>query len=330
MKYVDGYSAGMYDLLKEKERERLLLFFGGFVHAVETGLATPGRFSPVVQDRREYDPGQPSTKVDTFGNKVIIVTDAENPNGNLAKMVARLQGSFQGTVSVINLHQINIRGGCLGCCQCGIDNVCVYKDADDVCEVYGKLMAADVLVLAGTIQDRYLSSRWKLFLDRGFFNNHVPVFAGKQMGYLISGPLAQLANLRQILEAYVGGEGANLVGIVTDECGDSQELDRLLDGFAGRLIDCAVAGYIRPANFLVVGGRKLFRDEIWTGLRFVFRADHRYYKRHGLYDFPRRSLKTRITEAIFTPLLLIPAFRRWHSDKVPHPCSDKLPFWLTT
>jgi multimeric flavodoxin WrbA len=310
MKYVDGYSAGMYDLLKDAERERLLLFFDGFLHAVETGLATPRRFRPVVQDRKEYDPGQPSTKVNTFGKKVIIVTDAENPDDNLAKMAARLQGSFQGAASVVNLRQINIRGGCLGCCQCGLDNVCVYKDADDVCAVYGQLMAADVLVLAGTIQDRYLSSRWKLFLDRGFFNNHVPVFAGKQMGYLVSGPLAQLANLRQMLEAYVEGEGANLVGIVTDECGDSRELDRLLDSFAGRLIDFAAAGYIRPPNFLVVGGRKLFRDEIWAGLRFVFRADHRYYKTHGLYDFPRRNLKTRVTEAIFAPLLLIPGFRR--------------------
>ena len=123
-------------------------------------------------------------------------------------------------------------------------------------------------------------------------------------------PLAQLATLRQMLEAYAAGEGANLVGIVTDEGGDSTDLDRLLDGLAGRLIDFAAAGYFRPPSFPLIGGRKLFRDEIWSDLRSVFRADHRYYKRHGLYDFPRRSLKARITEAIFTPLLLIPAFRR--------------------
>jgi hypothetical protein len=45
-------------------------------------------------------------------------------------------------------------------------------------------------------------------------------------------------------------------------------------------------------------------------LRFLFRKDHRYYASHGLYDFPKRSLKTRIVHAAFTLLLTIPAFRR--------------------
>ena len=90
-------------------------------------------------------------------------------------------------------------------------------------------MAADILILAGSVQDRYLSSRWKVFFDRGFFMNHVPVFAGKQIGWLVSGPLMQLANLRQILEGHIECQQANLAGIVTDECGSSEELDRLLD-----------------------------------------------------------------------------------------------------
>jgi hypothetical protein len=102
-------------------------------------------------------------------------------------------------------------------------------------QAYGKLMAADILILAGSVQDRYLSARWKIFFDRGFFMNHVPLFAGKQIGCLVSGPLAQLANLRQILEAYFECQQANFVGIVTDECVSSEELDRLLDGLAGRL-----------------------------------------------------------------------------------------------
>ena len=123
--------------------------------------------------------------------------------------------------------------------------------------------------------------------------NHVPIFAGKQMACLVAGPLGQLATLRQILQGYIETQEANLIGIVTDECASSQELDGLLDSLAGRLIDCAAAGYVQPMTFLGVGGRKLFRDEIWAELRFVFRQDHRYYKSHGLYDFPKRSLKTR-------------------------------------
>ena len=310
MKFVGSYSAAMDDLLKEEERDRLLLFADDFFHAIQNGVATPKRFRPVVYDALAYDPGLPATKVDTFGKNIVIVSDADDPDGNLAKMVTHLQACFQGQATVVNLHQISIKGGCLGCCQCGLDNVCVYKDADDVCEVYRKLMVADAVILAGSVRDRYWSSRWKLFFDRGFFMNHVPIFAGKRMGCLVAGPLGQLATLRQVLEAYVETQQANLVGIVTDECASSQELDRLLEGVAGRLIDYAAAGYIRPPTFVSVAARKLFRDEIWAELRFLFRQDHRYYKSHGLYDFPRRSLKRRIVDAGFTLLLLFPPFRR--------------------
>ena len=122
------------------------------------------------------------------------------------------------------------------------------------------------------------------------------MFVGKQLGYLISGPLQQIPNLRQILEAYTELQRANLAGIVSDDCQDCAELDGVLDGLARRLVACAQSGYLAPPTFLGVAGRKLFRDEIWGSLRFVFHADHRYYQRHGLYDFPRRSLKTRLTE----------------------------------
>ena len=67
------------------------------------------------------------------------------------------------------------------------------------------------------------------------------------------------------------------------------ELDKLLDDFAGRLIDCAETGYIRPFDFLAIGGRKLFRDEVWSSLRLAFRADHRYYRRTGCMIFPSEA-----------------------------------------
>jgi multimeric flavodoxin WrbA len=308
MRCVGGYSAAMYDLLKERERDRLLLFAKNLFKAVKEQVTVPRRYQPVVHAEFAYQAGKPPQATDTQRKSVMIVTDSECPQDNLAKMVERLRGTFHGPVSVVNLNEIRIRGGCTGCIQCGLDNRCIYHDADDIREVYERLMAADVVLLAGTIRDRYLSSRWKLFFDRGFFHGHVPMFVGKQMGVVVSGPLMQLANLRQILESYVLTQQANLVGMVTDECGDSAELDRQLDHFARQMIDSAVAGYIQPPNFLAVGSRKLFRDEIWSNLRLVFRADHRYYRSRGLYDFPSRSLKTRLSEGILTLLLLIPRF----------------------
>ncbi len=94
------------------------------------------------------------------------------------------------------------------------------------------------------------------------------------------------------------------------DCSDSRELDNQLDLVARRLVDCALANYVQPPNFLAVGGHKLFRDEIWSSLRLVFRADHRYYRSHGLYDFPTRNLKTRLGEGVLSLLLKIPSFRK--------------------
>ena len=108
---------------------------------------------------------------------------------------------FAAPVEVVNLNEIKMLGGCMGCIQCGFDNVCFYRDADDVFGVYQKLMAADIVVEAATIKDRFLSARWKTFWDRGFFNNHMPILVGKQVGYLIAGPLRQLPHLRDVLEA---------------------------------------------------------------------------------------------------------------------------------
>ena len=58
------------------------------------------------------------------------------------------------------------------------------------------------------------------------------------------------------------------------------------------------------------GSRKIFRDEVWGKLRFVFQADHRYYKAHSLYDFPQKNYKMRRMNFIMTLLTKIPPFRK--------------------
>jgi len=82
-----------------------------------------------------------------------------------------------------------------------------------------------------------------------------------------------------------------------------------LQGLAGQLVQFAAEGYKKPVTYLSVGGRKIFRDEIWGGLRFVFQADHRFYAKHGVYDFPQKKYKTRAVVAIMMLLTKIPRFR---------------------
>jgi hypothetical protein len=218
---------------------------------------------------------------------------------------------------MLNLHDVDIKGGCQGCIHCGYDNQCVYARADGFVEFYeSQVKPADILVFAGTIRDRYLSSRWKLFFDRSFYNGHVPTLGGKQVALLISGSLSQNPHLRQILQAYLEFQPANLAGIVTDETGDSGEMDRLLDELAQRVVQYASMGFVRPRTFLAVGGQKLIRDAVWGRMRTAFPADHRSYKRLGLYDFPQKETRVRVQNAVFGVLMKSQGFRQEYYKRV--------------
>ncbi|MFH1754228.1 MAG: NAD(P)H-dependent oxidoreductase [Candidatus Latescibacterota bacterium] len=311
MRYVDFYSAAMNDLLKNAERKRLTLFAEYLFQTIAHARPTFRQYAPIAWQPPVYQPALGNRTLDTGNKKVVIVTDELDSQTNLGKMIARFQSAFAQTIEVIDLGALDIKGGCLGCLQCGYDYTCVWQGKDDFIEMYNtKLKTADVLIFAGTIRDRYLSARWKTFFDRSFFNTHSPSLAGKQWGYLISGPLRQNQNLRDILRTWAEFQQANLAGIVTDEEQDSAALDALIQQLAEQLLWGAEHAYIKPETFLRVGGMKIFRDEIWGDLRAVFQADHRHYKSHGFYDFPQKKGKTRLLNAFVHLLLKVPAIRK--------------------
>jgi multimeric flavodoxin WrbA len=311
MRYVDFYSAEMRDLLKEAEQRRLVLFAGRLFDAIERSLPTLRQYAPLSWDAppHQFHPGNHA--LDQGSKKVIIVTDASDAQTNLGGMIGRFQSAFLQPVEVVDISRLDIKGGCMGCLQCGYDYACAYKGKDAFMEMFNtKLKTADVLVFAGGLRDRYLSSRWKTFFDRSFFNTHTPSLAGRQWGWLISGPLRQNENLREILQGWAEIQQTNLTGIVTDEDRDSAALDGQIQQLAEHSLRCAHQGYVRPETFLRVGGMKIFRDEIWGHLRTVFQADHRYYKANGIYDFPQKKTKIRLLNALVALLFTIPAIRR--------------------
>lgn len=311
MNYLGAYSAAMYDLMQKRERRRWLSFAQNAVDAASRKIPTIRVYPPVVPSSFVYAPAPPAAAVDTEGKKILIMKDGQEPSGNVDAMVQTLRGNFKGEVDIVNLMDIDIKGGCLGCCKCGLDNVCDYEGKDGYIDFYNeKVKKADVIVFAGAISDRYLSSRWKMYFDRSFFNTHIPTLQNKQIAYLISGPLAQNPNLRQMLEAYGQIQDANVAGILTDEAGDDRTLDALLAEFARGLVRSAKEGASVPLTFLGVGGRKIFRDEIYGMLRFTFQADYRYFKKHGLLDFPQKNYKVRRLNWLMMLLTKIPAFRR--------------------
>jgi len=292
MRYVGAYSVWVYDLLAKKERERLLAFARGFFATIQGQVPTAKVWEPVRRVPVDYVPSLPKRRAALGGKRMTILMDAAHAGSNLAKMVEQLCNSVVGHVETIDLNALEIRSGCDGCFQCGRDGRCALGDSDDINDLYlTKLAPADIIVMAGTIVDRYLSWRWKLFFDRGFFLPLVPWWPGKQLAFLVSGPLRQLPNLREILEGYAEFHQANLAGVVTDESQDSAETDRLLEHLAQRMTDCSKSGYLRPRTFLGVGGSKVFRDDAWGYLRPVFQVAHRYYRAHGMYDFPQKRWK---------------------------------------
>jgi multimeric flavodoxin WrbA len=311
MRFVEAFSPDMTDLLEEKGRRQLEQFGRHFLDAIEAHRPYQRRY-PAVQPRAfSYEPGPAPIPVQTNGKKVIILHDGSRPNSNIDTMVARCQQNFSGDVSVINLNEINIKASCQGCLKCGASYHCAFEGKDGFIDFYrSQVMTADILIYAGTIVDRYLSSRWKTFFDRSFFNTHTPKLIGKQVAFVISGPYSQIPNLNEILMGYTEFQLAHVVGVVSDEYGSSAEIDPLIDQLMQATFNQAVEGSSRPLTFLGVGGTKIFRDDIWGRIRMVFPADHKAYKQLGFYQtFPQRDLRQRLLNLIILPILSIPKIR---------------------
>jgi multimeric flavodoxin WrbA len=310
MKFAGAYSAAMFDLVKSQERKRLITFAELAFDAVNKNRPASRSYWPLTRKKFAYKPSLAGKKIDAGNKKILILTDAKGGSSNQAAMVKRLRASFSVEPQVANLYDIDIKGGCLDCLQCGYDNQCVYGDSDGYREFFETTVkTADIIFYCGEIRDRYLSARWKQFLDRSFYNNHTPVLNGKQIGYMVSGPLRECASLRESMQGYPEFQQANLVDIVTDECGNSKELDAQIHAMASRAVESADKNYTMPKTFLGVGGHKIFRDEIWSSLRFPFVADHAYYKEHGMYDFPQSRRKQIVVSTILMTLSKIPGFR---------------------
>jgi multimeric flavodoxin WrbA len=308
MKYLGEYSAEMHDLVSEAERKRLEKFASLTFSAVAEKIPVQSEHATLVRSSFAYVPGGGQEPVPAGTQNVVILTDDDGSSPNLAAMTGRLRTAFTGPVDIINLHGLDIRGGCLGCCQCGYDNTCVYTDG--FVDFYrNTLVPAAIIIMAGSVHDRYLSSAWKQFFDRSFFKGHTPALKGKQIGFVIAGPLRQVPCLKEALVAWADNGGCH-AHFVTDEVEESGDLDALLDTMARRLVQGAGSGYIPPHTFYAVGGHKIFRDNIWAGMRFVFQADYHYYQEHGMFDFPQAYLKTRLLNAILIPLTRIPGFRK--------------------
>ena len=310
LKVVRGLSADMEDLLCERGRKEARDFFDQLIFSCEHRLFVTPSCVPPSSKRLLYRPSLPETEK-RQGKEVVIVTNCAPEDENLANMILDFQAALPYESRVVNLRQFPFDGGCLGCFGCAITGNCVYKDGFDVF-LRSTIQTADGFVYAFTISDHYTHSSFKCFDDRQFCNGHRTVTHGTPIAYIISGNYQYEPNLRMILEARAEVGGNYLAGVATDEGHTASELEAVAENLAFAM-DKKLS---RPANFYGVGGMKIFRDLIYQ-MQGLMKADHKFYKEHGIYDFPQKQQGRIWAMRLVGALLAIPSVQKKAKGKMP-------------
>ena len=281
MHFIRGLSADMEDLTTKKGQQEAENFWKHFCWSVEQGY-----FEPCFPCSAPVSDNIVTVPEENFQGKsgdVVIVTDAAPEDTQLQAMISRFRSQLPYATRIVNLREYPFKGGCLGCFRCAVDGKCVYKDGfDDY--LRNHIQTADAIVYAFTIRDHSMGSLFKMYDDRQFCNGHRTVTIGMPVGYLIRGSYSRETNLQMILEGRAQVGGNILAGIATDETDPDAAIDRLSASLAYALENRNTG----PQNFLGVGGMKIFRDLIYQ-MRGMMRADHKFFKSHGQYDFPQKK-----------------------------------------
>ena len=280
LRYVRGLSADMDDLLTEKGQKEARDFFDFLCWSVENH-----RFEMPSAEKSAFT-CKAVTPAESAGEKtgdVVILTDLGEEDLQLKGMIERFRAKLPRKTRIINLREYPFNGGCLGCFSCAVSGKCVHKDGFDE-YLRNEIQTAESIIYAFTVRDHSMGARFKMYDDRNFCNGHRTVTIGMPVGYLVSGDLKKEFNLQTIIEARAQVGTNFLAGVATDEYDPDGEIDRL----AETLTYALEHKYVPPQNFYGIGGMKIFRDLIWL-MQGMMRADHKFYKAHGQYDFPQKK-----------------------------------------
>ncbi len=309
MKVIRGLSADMEDLLSEQGQKDARMFFDQLIFSCTHGLFVTPPVKAPAREKTVYQPVLPSGPK-AKAKDVVIVTNCAPEDENLANMIADFRAALPYESRVVNLREFPFGGGCLGCFGCAITGKCVYKDGFDAF-LRETIQTAQGFVYAFTISDHYTHSSFKCFDDRQFCNGHRTVTHGTPIAYLISGDYRYEPNLRMIVEGRAEVGGNYLCGVATDEGDTAADIRGLADNLAFAM----ERGLTRPANFYGVGGMKIFRDLIYV-MQGLMKADHKFYKAHGIYDFPQKQQKRIWQMRLVGTLMAIPSVQKKAKGKM--------------
>ena len=311
LRYVRGLSADMEDLRHEQGQQEALAFFRHTLWSMAQGFAEPAFPRPAPAELKKADPEAAPLQVEKKPERIVIAADfSHDGEGRLRAMVERLRHRLPCATEVADVGAFPFAGGCLGCFHCAADGQCVYRDGFDAW-LREKIQTADAIVYACSIRNHSMGSRFKLYDDRQFCNGHRTVTMGKPVAYLVDGDLAPETNLQTVMEARAEVGGNALAGIAVS----GRDPDREIDQLAASLCYAVAEHWLPPKNFYGVGGLKIFRDLIWQ-MQGLMRADHRFYKQHGFYDFPQKKRGTMMAMYLVGGMMKSPKLRKKMGGKM--------------
>ena len=311
LKYIKGLSADMEDLIEKKGQDDAINFFNYLIFCAENNLNIKENNNTIDEKKIIYKRKCTNNNVNNKEKDILILTNCSDNDESLRNMIEDFKSIFPYKTREINIRDYKFHGGCLGCFGCAITGKCVYKDGfDDF--LRKDIQTADAIIYAFSIENHYTHSSFKLYEDRQFCNGHRMVTEGMPVGYIISGDYDKEYNLQTLVEACceVGG---NFLTHVANDC-NRDAYDELLK--LSSIMKYAIDNKCtRPKNFYGVGGMKIFRDLIYV-MQGLMKEDHKYYKKHNVYDFPQKQRMKMLQIKLVGALISIPSMQSKMKNKM--------------
>lgn len=310
MKVIEGLSAEMEDLLLKKGQKQLTDFYSRLKFAIKNDITAyssgniPGDIDFVFRSQNT-DANQKKSAKDT---DTVIITDCEPDNEALKNMIDEFIRIYPRPVTLINISDFRFSGGCMGCYRCATTGDCVYKDGfQDL--LRGDIQTKHAMIFAFSIKDHSMGTAFKIYDDRQFCNGHRTLVRGVYSGYIVHGALKEERNLLDLIESRAEVSETHIAGIACDESCSQKETAASLKNLSLSLDFALTRKWDKPQNFFGIGGMKIFRDLIFI-MRGLMKADHKFYKKHGIYDFPHKRKGVIIKMQFIGLLMSIPAIRK--------------------
>ena len=148
--------------------------------------------------------------------KILVLVTGGRPRGNTRQLAdAFAQGAREAghEVQVLYLQNKEFRG-CLGCNACRYGKPCVQKD--DMAEILGKMIAADVIVMATPVYFYTMDAQMKTLIDRCVAR--YTEISNKAFYFIATAADGEKRSLERTIEGFRGFlyclEGAQEKGIV--------------------------------------------------------------------------------------------------------------------